>query len=129
VSEPLEIVVSILAAAIRTAEDWWRIHRPKAPNAIREDLDRGSSLIAVQPDVGARAQNVALPGVRRIHLARIRYDLYYRLVDSPRRLEILACKPRKQPSDLKAINVYTGVNMPGCVLRVSSASLASPPKC
>ena len=58
-SEPLEIVVTILAAGqIRAAEDWWRIHRPKAPNAIREDLDRGSSLIAVQPEVGARAQNV-----------------------------------------------------------------------
>jgi plasmid stabilization system protein ParE len=91
VSEPLKIAVSILAAGqIRAAEEWWRINRPKAPNAIRDDLDRASSLIAVQPEVGARARNVALPGVRRLHLARLRYDLYYRLVDAPRQLEILA---------------------------------------
>jgi plasmid stabilization system protein ParE len=91
VSEPLEITVSLLAAGhIRAAETWWRINRPKAPNAIREDLEGASSLIAAQPEVGARAQNVVLPGVRRLHLARIRYDLYYRLVDAPRRLEILA---------------------------------------
>jgi hypothetical protein len=91
VSAPLEIAVSRLAARqIRAAEAWWRINRLKAPNAIREDLDRVSALIAIQPEVGARARNVALSGVRRVHLARIRYDLYYRLVDAPRRLEILA---------------------------------------
>lgn len=90
-SEPLHVEVSTLAAAqIRAAEAWWRLNRPKTPNAIREDLERASSLIAVQPQVGARARNVALPGVRRLHLARIRYDLYYRQVDAPKRLEILA---------------------------------------
>jgi hypothetical protein len=91
VSDPLEIAVSSLAAGqIRAAEKWWRINRPKAPNAIREDLDHASSLIAIQPEVGARARNVVLSGVRRLHLARIRYDLYYRLVEAPRRLELLA---------------------------------------
>ncbi len=89
-SEPLEIVVSALAAEqIRAAAEWWHLNRPRAPNAIREDLDRVSSLVAIQPDLGARARNVALPDVRRVHLARIRYDLYYRIVE-PRRLEILA---------------------------------------
>jgi len=34
--------------------------------------------------------NTRLPGVRRLHLGRIRYDLYHRLADEPRRLEILA---------------------------------------
>jgi hypothetical protein len=38
VSEPREIVVSALAAEqIRAAEEWWRINRPKAPQAIREE--------------------------------------------------------------------------------------------
>jgi plasmid stabilization system protein ParE len=46
--------------------------------------------MALQPEIGARARNIALPGVRRLHLARIHYDLYYRLVEAPRRLEILA---------------------------------------
>ena len=90
-SESLHIEIAALAAAhVRTAETWWGLNRPKAPGAIRAELERGSSLIAWQPQIGARATNIALRGVRRLHLARIHYDLYYRLVESPRRLEILA---------------------------------------
>ena len=64
-NEALEIVVSALAAEqIRAAAEWWRLNRPKAPDAIREDIDRASSLIAIQSDLGARARNVTLPGVR-----------------------------------------------------------------
>jgi len=91
VSEPLEIAVSLLAVGqIRVAEEWWRINRPKAPNAIREDLDRASSLIGIQPEIGTRARNVKLSGVRRVHLTRIRYDVYYRVVEERGQLEILA---------------------------------------
>lgn len=90
-SEPLPIEISALAAAhVRVAETWWELNRPKAPGAIRAELERASSLIALQPEIGTRARNIALPGVRRLHLGRIRYDLYYRLVEAPRRLEILA---------------------------------------
>ena len=78
-SRPLHVDVSDLAKAqILAAEEWWRVNRAKAPNAVREDLERASSLIAVQPEIGARAKNISLPGVRRLRLARIRYDLYYR---------------------------------------------------
>jgi plasmid stabilization system protein ParE len=90
VSEPLLIEVSALAAAQRAAETWWQHNRPKAPGAVRSELERASSLIALQPGIGTRARNTTLPGVRRLHLARIRYDLYYHVVDEPRRLEILA---------------------------------------
>ncbi len=90
-STPLPVEVSALAAAlVRAAELWWRDNRPKAPGAIRAELERASSLIALQPQIGTRARNATLPGVRRLHLARIHYDLYYRLVEAPRRLEILA---------------------------------------
>lgn len=91
-SEPLPIHVSALAAAqVHAAEMWWQANRPKAPGAIRAELERASPLLALQPDIGARALNVTLPGVRRLHLGRIRYDLYYRVVDAPpRRIEILA---------------------------------------
>jgi len=86
----LHVEVSGLAAEhIRLAEAWWRTNRTKAPNAIREELERGSALIASQPDIGSRARNVKLAGVRRIHLSRIRYHLYYRVNDQPRRIEIL----------------------------------------
>ena len=76
-SEPLHAEVSALAATqIRAAESWWRLNRPEAPNAIREDLERAVSIIAVQLQVGARARNLTLSGVRRLHLARIHYYLY-----------------------------------------------------
>jgi plasmid stabilization system protein ParE len=91
VSRPLEIEVSDLAKAqIRTVEDWWRVNRPKAPNAIREELERAASIIAVQPEIGTRALNVSLHGVRRLHLSRVRYYVYYWLRTDPRRVEILA---------------------------------------
>ncbi len=90
-SEPLSVSVSPLAAAqVHAAETWWQANRPKAPGAIRAELDRASALLALQPAIGARAMNAGLPGVRRLHLGRIRYDLYYRVADEPRRLEILA---------------------------------------
>ena len=90
-SRPLDIEVSDLAKAqIRAAEQWWRVNRPKAPNAIREELERASFLISVQPEIGARARNTSLAGVRRIQLARVRYDLYYRVVSDPGRIEVLA---------------------------------------
>lgn len=89
-SRPLDIEVSQLAAIqIRAADDWWRLNRPKAPNAIHEELERAARLISLQPQIGARARNVALPGVRRLNLARIRFDLYYRVVSEPERIEVL----------------------------------------
>ena len=89
-SELLHVEVSALAAEhIREAEAWWRTNRLKAPNAIREELERASALVAAQPDIGSRARNVKLVGVRRIHLARIRYHLYYRIIEAPRQIEIL----------------------------------------
>ena len=90
-SRPLHIEVSDLAKTqIRAAEQWWRLNRPKAPNAIREELERASSLISVQPEVGARARNISLPDVRRLHLARVRYSVYYRVVTEPEQVEVLA---------------------------------------
>jgi plasmid stabilization system protein ParE len=91
VNPPLAVDVSDLAKAqIRTVEEWWRLNRPKAPNAIREELERAASIISVQPGVGARAVNVSLPGVRRLHLSRVRYYVYYWLRTDPERIEILA---------------------------------------
>lgn len=81
---PLSIEVSALAdRQIREADLWWRRNRDKAPNAIREELERIGALLAFQPHLGARATNVTLRGVRRIHMERIHYDLYYRTVGTP----------------------------------------------
>jgi plasmid stabilization system protein ParE len=91
VSIPLRIEVSELAdQQIQKEDAWWRDNRSKAPNAIREELERISSLIAFQPGIGARARNVRLPGVRRIHIERIHMNLYYRVIGSPQYIEIVA---------------------------------------
>ena len=90
-SEPLHVEVSALASGqILEAEAWWRVNRTKAPNAIREEFERAAGLVAAQPRIGTRARNLNLTGVRRLHVARIRYDIYYRVTDTPEQLEILA---------------------------------------
>jgi hypothetical protein len=64
------------ARQVEEAGDWWRENRTKAPEALREELERALELIASQPDVGAIARNAKLAGVRRIFLSRVRYHLY-----------------------------------------------------
>ena len=90
-NRPLAVDVTDLARTqIRIVEDWWRVNRSKAPNAIREELERAASILSVQPEIGARALNVSLPGVRRLHLSRVRYYVYYWVRSDPERIEILA---------------------------------------
>ena len=90
-SRPLHIQINELAKAqVRGAEEWWRLNRPSAPNAIREEFERAASLIALQPEIGTRARNVTLPHVRRLPLDRIRYHVYYRLIADAEQIEILA---------------------------------------
>jgi hypothetical protein len=76
---------------------WGHLNRREAPGAIRVELERASLLIAFEPHIGTRARNIALPGVRRLHLGRIRddlYDLCYRIVDTAHRLEVLRSSMR-----------------------------------
>jgi len=73
---------------IQQAASWWLANRPKAPEAFKEELQRGFELISQQPGVGAHATNARREGVLRIHLSRIRYFLYYRVRAS--RIEVLA---------------------------------------
>jgi plasmid stabilization system protein ParE len=86
---PVQIARSA-ALAIKEAEEWWASNRPKAPMAFLEELETALQLIASQPTVGARARNVKLKGVRRVHLARVHYHLYYQLTSWPETIEVLA---------------------------------------
>ncbi len=76
------------SAQIREAASWWRVNRPAAPEALEEELRQAFNLVSRQSDIGAIATNVSLAGVRRIHLSRVRYFLYYRV--SASRIEVLA---------------------------------------
>ena len=90
-SDPRPVEITALAARhIRVAEEWWRRHRPAAPNAVRQELERAFTLIASQPGIGSRATNVKLPGVRRIYLPVIKQFLYFHVVALPNRVEVVA---------------------------------------
>jgi plasmid stabilization system protein ParE len=66
-------------AQIDRAAIWWDDNRPLAPEAFDEDLAEAFSLLSVEPSIGARVGNARVQGVRRLHLARIHYFLYYRV--------------------------------------------------
>lgn len=79
------------AAQTEAATLWWRENRPLAPDALREELEQALQLFSLQPEIGATAQNIKLTGVRRVLLSRVKYHLYYRIVDgSPRSVEVLS---------------------------------------
>ena len=73
---------------IREAADWWHKNR-LARGLFRQELSRGFELITTQPNIGVRALDASLHGVRRLHLSRIRYYLYYRVLDEDT-VEVLA---------------------------------------
>ena len=85
----MEVRVTTRAQAhINRAALWWDENRPLAPEAFDEELAEAFSLLSAEPGIGAPALNVRARGVRRVHLARIHYYLYYRVRGS--RVEVLA---------------------------------------
>ena len=51
----------------------------KEVEAFDEDLAKAFLLLSTQPSIGAPVLNTRAEGVRRLHLARIRYHVYYRI--------------------------------------------------
>ena len=85
----LRVDISQAAAAqIEQAAAWWKDNRPAAPGAVYDELERALALLAMQPSLGARATNLRLRGVRRVHLPRVHYYLYYRATAEA--IEVLA---------------------------------------
>jgi toxin ParE1/3/4 len=66
-------------AQIEQAATWWDDNRVLASEAFDEDLAEAFSLLGAQPGIGVPVTNARTPGVRRLHLARIHYLLYYRV--------------------------------------------------
>ncbi|HWM93010.1 MAG TPA: type II toxin-antitoxin system RelE/ParE family toxin [Thermoanaerobaculia bacterium] len=83
------LVVAEAERQIRDAAGWWHANRPAARGLFRQELARGFEFITTQPDIGPKALDVALAGVRRLHLLRIHYYLYYRVTDD-QAVEVLA---------------------------------------
>lgn len=90
-SSPLPVrIVGSAGWAILDAAEWWVANRPKAPDIFAVELERALQILASQPLIGSRARNVKLAGVRRLHLPRVHYHLYYRVTPQPEVVEILA---------------------------------------
>jgi plasmid stabilization system protein ParE len=86
---PRELFVSRRAAReIERVVEWWAVNRPAAPGAVRNDLQAALSLLLLRPDIGVRVMQASTPGVRRFHLDRIHYWVYYRVQGD--RLEVLS---------------------------------------
>ena len=65
------------ADQIKEAARWWRAHRA-ARDLFASEIARGFDLIGSQPGIGIKvAAPDDLPGLRRLHLPRIRYFIYY----------------------------------------------------
>jgi plasmid stabilization system protein ParE len=91
VSRPLPLrIVRRARDEIRGAVAWWEANRPQAPDALRHDLRQALILLREQPLLGTAVADPDLPGVRRLHLARLRFYLYYRFRSSPPCVEVLA---------------------------------------
>ena len=73
---------------IDRAAEWWDQHRDLAPEAFDEDLAKAFLLLSTEPLIGAPVPSPRVQGVRRLHLARIRYHLYYRI--RGRQVEVIA---------------------------------------
>lgn len=85
-------IVEFTAPAARQlaeARDWWLEHRDKAPWAFDEDIDGLFALLEERPELIGRPVE-SVPDVRRVFLRRVRYFVYFEIVDDGDRVEILA---------------------------------------
>lgn len=74
---------------ITRARRWWLENRDKAPGAFDEELSNLVQLLQHEPrHVGLPARN--MPRLRRAFLKRIRYYVYFRVVDDGERAQVLA---------------------------------------
>jgi plasmid stabilization system protein ParE len=86
------------AFEIERAERWWLENRPAAPGAFRADLKGAFVLLLRQPGTGVTVGNTRLKGVRRLHLGRIRYFVYYRVRDNELVVLSVWHSSRRKPS-------------------------------
>jgi hypothetical protein len=62
---------------IRTVHDWWKNHRPAAPDLLHEELAATLEIIGSSPSAARAYPFSAIPGLRRMLMPRTRYHLYF----------------------------------------------------
>lgn len=76
------------AHEIERIVQWWAANRPAAPGAVRKELQNVTELLLQEPGLGSTVEAAGSPGVRRFHVERTRYWVYYRVRQD--RLEVLS---------------------------------------
>ena len=80
-------VVPTAQRHIRQANRWWRENRTAASELFVDELENAFDVITAQPAIAPLAPTKT-PGIRRFHLSRVHYHLYYRAVGDE--VEVLA---------------------------------------
>ncbi len=73
-------VTKIAAKQITEASHWWDKNR-QGSDTFREEIASAFMLITAFPKIGSPARSKRFSGVRRLHLGRVNYWLYYRVAD------------------------------------------------
>jgi plasmid stabilization system protein ParE len=71
-------ITRLARAQIEDAARWWRANREAAPDLLEAELERALVLLGARPRAGSPCLDAGFDGVRRLHLERVRYHLYYR---------------------------------------------------
>ncbi len=73
-------------AQVKRIDDWWRVHRPSAPDLFVEELEEALLALEQAPALGARYPRQ--PHFRRLLLRRTRHHLY--IVNEQERVYVAA---------------------------------------
>jgi plasmid stabilization system protein ParE len=70
--------------------EWWRANRPGAPQLFLDELRQAYELVRHQPHVGQSVVGAKSNRIRRVHLLRSRYHLYYQESEDGAAIDVLA---------------------------------------
>jgi plasmid stabilization system protein ParE len=82
---------------ITKALAWWHSRRDKAPEALRDELERVKALLAEVPYAGEAVRGTHRRGARRLRLNRVGYHLYYEITRDTIVILILWHSSRRPP--------------------------------
>ena len=78
------------ARQVSEIAEWWQVNRAAATSLFVDELGSAYNLIRHQPSAGQLVLGAKSDRVRRVHLRRSRYHLYYQESDNGDAIEILA---------------------------------------
>lgn len=85
-SDPSTLLIFVAPRArvqLLTIDEWWRTHRLDAPELVQLEFAEALEQLRSAPETGALFDDLSVPGMRRVLLARTRYHVYY-VVDERR---------------------------------------------